>query len=161
VRLRDVKENDLPIFFEFQRDPDAVRMAAFPARERDAFFAHWNRIMADPSVLMQTIVVDSVVAGSVVSWEAEGKRLVGYWIGKAWWGRGVASAGLSAFLLHVPTRPLFACVAKNNIGSIRVLEKCGFALCRDLTDSLPTPGDGVEELVFSLGAIECGKVAGR
>lgn len=88
VRLRDVTEGDLPIFFEHQRDPDANRMAAVPARDRDAFMAHWGRIMANPAVLVQTILVDAEVAGNVTSWEAEGRRLVGYLIGKDWWGPG-------------------------------------------------------------------------
>ncbi|HUG90053.1 MAG TPA: GNAT family N-acetyltransferase [Planctomycetaceae bacterium] len=123
VRLRDVTEGDLPIFFEHQREPDANWMASFPARERDAFMAHWGRIMVDPAVVVQTILVDEHVAGNVVSWVADGRRLVGYWIGKDWWGRGIASAGLGAFLERVTARPLYARVAKDNIGSIRVLEK--------------------------------------
>lgn len=155
VRLRDVTEDDLPIFFEHQRDPDATRMAAFPARDRDAFMAHWGRIMANPAALVQTILVGAQVVGNVGSWETDGRRLVSYWIGKEWWGRGVASAGLAAFLERVPVRPLYAHVAKENIGSIRVLEKCGFALCIGLTEMLPAPSDGVEELVFGLGAVGC------
>lgn len=152
VRLRDVIEDDLPIFFEHQRDPEASRMASFPAREWDAFIAHWSRIMADVAVLAQTILVNEQVAGNVLSWESEGRRLVGYWIGKDWWGRGVASAGLAAFLKRVATRPLYARVAKDNAGSIRVLEKCGFALCHELTQTLSARSDGVEELVFGLRA---------
>jgi RimJ/RimL family protein N-acetyltransferase len=150
VRLRDVSEGDLPIFFEHQREPDANRMAAVPARDRQAFMAHWSRIMADPAVLVQTILVDEKVAGNVASWESEGRRLVGYWIGRDWWGRGVASAGLAAFLERIPTRPLYARVAKHNRGSIRVLEKCGFALCTGLVEALPASSDGVEEWVFAL-----------
>ena len=155
VRLRDVIEGDLPIFFEHQRDPEANRMAAFPARDWDAFMAHWSRIMANPAALVQTILVDAQVVGKVGTWEAEGSRFVSYWIGKDWWGRGVASAGLATFLRRVPVRPVYARVAKDNIGSIRVLKKCGFALCSELAEMLPAPSDGVEELVFRLGAVEC------
>ena len=153
VRLRDVTEGDLPIFFEHQREPDANRMASFPARDRGAFMAHWSRIMTDPAVLVQTILADEQVAGNVVSWESGGRRLVGYWIGRGWWGRGVATDGLTAFVERVPARPLYARVAKDNISSIRVLEKCGFALCAELTETLPAPTDGVEELIFVLGAL--------
>jgi len=35
VSIRDVIESDLPIFFEQQRQPEANRMAAFPARARE------------------------------------------------------------------------------------------------------------------------------
>lgn len=154
VRLRGVSQDDLIVFFEHQRDPQASRMASFPPRDRDAFLAHWNRIMADPAVLVQTILIDEQVAGHIVSWESEGKRLVGYWIGRDWWGRGVASAGLTAFLKRDPIRPLYARVAKDNTGSIRVLEKCGFAQCNDVQQSPPMPSDGVEELIFGLSGTE-------
>lgn len=40
VELRDVEEGDLAIVFEHQQHPEANQMAAFPARERDAFVAH-------------------------------------------------------------------------------------------------------------------------
>jgi RimJ/RimL family protein N-acetyltransferase len=150
VRLRDVTEDDLPIFFEHQRDPDATRMASFAAREWDAFLAHWDRIMTDPAVFVQTVLVDEQVAGNVVSWESEGIRLVGYWFGKPWWGRGVASAALAEFLRQVAIRPLYARVAKDNANSIRVLEKCGFAPCKELPQALSGPSDWVEELVLEL-----------
>ena len=53
---------------------------------------------------------------------------------------------LTSFLGEVDTRPLHAHVAAHNVGSIRVLEKCGF----ERTSTTPTEADGVEELVFKL-----------
>jgi len=35
VVLREVVDSDLPIFFEHQRNLEAVRMAAFPSRDHD------------------------------------------------------------------------------------------------------------------------------
>ena len=126
VRLRDVIEDDLPIFYEHQLDPDATRMAAFPARDREAFMAHWARILADSTVSKQAILFDGQVAGNIVSWEQSGEREVGYWLGKPYWGQGVATRALSAFLGQVRVRPLYAHVAKHNLASCRALEKCGF-----------------------------------
>jgi RimJ/RimL family protein N-acetyltransferase len=128
MSLRDVVEADLPIFFEHQKDPEACRMAAFPSRERDAFMAHWRlKVLGDATGGKKTIVVDSAVAGNVVSWDQQGKRLVGYWIGREHWGRGVATAALAEYLRqHETRRPLHAYVSAHNLGSIRVLEKCGF-----------------------------------
>ena len=82
VSLRDVTEADLDTFFLDQLDPDAGRMAAFPARDRGAFTAHWTKILADASVAKQTILLAGEVAGNIVSWSQDGKREVGYWIGK-------------------------------------------------------------------------------
>ena len=89
VRLRDVTEDDLPIFFEHQRDPVANRMAAFPARDRDAFMEHWKtKVLGDDTVTKRTIVFDEQVAGNIVSFEMSGELLVGYWIGRDHWGPG-------------------------------------------------------------------------
>ncbi len=148
IQLRPVTENDLPVLFEHQREPEANAMAAFPARDRDAFMAHWAKILGDESLVAMTVVVDGCVAGHVGCWTQDGQRLVGYWIGKEYWGKGVATQMLSLFLRHVADRPLHAHVAKQNVASIRVLEKCGFAICGNSTEALGEPGDGIEEVVY-------------
>ena len=122
-------------------------MAAFPSRDRAAFDAHWERnIFGNPLNLMQTILVDDDVAGNIGSWTHNDERFVGYWIGKAYWGRGVATRALHAFLDVEQTRPLYAHVVQRNAGSIRVLEKCGFR--EDSTVMLSEAG--VIELRFVL-----------
>jgi RimJ/RimL family protein N-acetyltransferase len=145
VRLRDVVEGDLPTLFEHQRDPEAVAMAAFGPRDQAAFSAHWARILADDALIAKTVLVDGRVAGNVVSWDADGERLVGYWIGREFWGAGVATAALSAFVELVRERPLRAHVATANVGSVRVLEKAGFVQVGRVTTD-------VEELVYELPA---------
>lgn len=153
ILLRDVIESDLPILFEQQLDPDATTMAAFPSRDRDAFMAHWAKIMADESNILKTIVFDGQVAGNIVSWEGSGEWEVGYWIGKEYWGQGIATKALAAFLGHVKMRPLYAHVAKHNIGSLRVLEKCGFTVIRE--DKYSDPGgEKVEEFILKLSSSE-------
>jgi RimJ/RimL family protein N-acetyltransferase len=128
LRLRDVEPSDLALFFEHQRDPVAVAMVAFRSREAAEFAEHWEKLLADSSKLKKAIVVDGQVVGNIGSWLADGKREIGYWIDRAFWGRGIATAALSAFLRLEKTRPLYAGVAKHNAASIRVLQKCGFTL---------------------------------
>ena len=150
VRLRNVIESDLPNFFEHQLDPEATRLAAFPTRERDEFMAHWAKILCDAAVVTQTILFNGQVAGNIVSWEQPGKRLIGYWLGKDFWGKGIATQALVLFLRIVKTRPLYAYVAKQNVGSIRVLEKCGFTFLSE--EFVPTDEHGavIEEVLFKL-----------
>jgi len=149
IILRDVTESDLPILFEQQLDPEATAMAAFPSRDHDAFMAHWKKIMAYEKNLIKTILRDGQVAGYILSWEMEGEREVGYWIGKEYWGKGIATQALAEYVSIVKTRPLFAHVAKHNVGSQRVLEKCGFTVIGE--DKYTNPaGVEVEEFVLKL-----------
>jgi RimJ/RimL family protein N-acetyltransferase len=124
--LRDVIESDLPVFFEHQRDPEAVAMADFPPRDREAFDAHWERVLATEANIKKTIVFEGQVAGNAVSWEQDGRQLVGYWLGREFWGKGLATKALAELVAGLERRPLYAYVASTNIASIRVLEKCGF-----------------------------------
>jgi RimJ/RimL family protein N-acetyltransferase len=149
IILRDVTEADLPIFYEQQLDPEATQMAAFPSRDRDAFMAHWiNKVLVNPDNIVRTIIFDGQVAGNIVSWEQSGQREVGYWIGKEYWGKGIATKALEEFLGYVKTRPLFAHVAKHNIGSQRVLQKCGFTVSGE--DKFVEEGKEIEEFLLKL-----------
>ena len=141
--LREVVDSDLDAFFEHQREPEANRIAAFPARDREAFDAHWRRLLADDSLTKKTIVYEGEVAGNVGCWEQEGRRLVGYWIGREFWGKGLATRALQELTGEVTQRPLHAWVATSNVASIRVLEKCGFV-------RVGSQKNDVEELLFEL-----------
>ena len=149
IALRDVTDADLPILFEYQREPDANRMAAFPPRELEAFMHHWRtNILGSAATKKKAILVGGEVAGNIGSWDAEEKRLVGYWIGQRYWGKGVASAAVPEFVaVHETARPLHAYVAVNNVRSARVLEKCGF----HHTGIVATGSDGVEDALMRLG----------
>jgi RimJ/RimL family protein N-acetyltransferase len=141
ILLRDVIDSDLPIFFEHQRDPEAAQMAAFPSRNREAFMAHWAKIRADRTNILQTVLCAGQVAGNVVSFIQSGEREVGYWIGREFWGRGIATRALRLLLEQITERPLYAYAARHNAASIRVLEKCGFAVS----------GEDAEGIILKLG----------
>ena len=128
VALRETIDADFGTLFEFQADPEASAMAAFPSRDLPAFLEHEAKIRADPSAITRTIVVGGGIVGSIGSWDVEGERNVGYWIGRDHWGNGYATAALREFLDIDAHRPLHAHVADHNVGSRRVLEKCGFVL---------------------------------
>jgi putative acetyltransferase len=150
VTLRDVAEADLPILFEHQRDPEALRMAAFPSRDWEAFTAHWAKILADETVIKKTILFEGAVAGHLGCFERDGEREVGYWIGREYWGKGIATRALSQFLDQFQERPLVAHVAKHNPGSIRVLEKCGFTHAGEDKEFSTVDGTVVEGVVLKL-----------
>ena len=68
-----------------------------------------------------------------------------------WFARLSRRERMLALLVgEVSTRPLYAHVATHNVGSIRVLQKCGFERDRVQEAHAPHPEDGIEEFVFVL-----------
>ena len=129
ITLRPVLETDLPILFQQQLDPEAVAMSAYPAKDKGEFMRHWEGILKNKNVTARSILYKEKIAGHIICWK-EGKyeQRIGYWVGKEFWRRGIASTAVTEFLLLIKIRPLFAEVANHNIASQRVLQKNGFTL---------------------------------
>ncbi|HZA41438.1 MAG TPA: GNAT family N-acetyltransferase, partial [Actinomycetota bacterium] len=106
VSLREVVDADIQVFYEHQRDPASVKMAAFPARDREAHEQHWVKITNDPKVVTRTIMFGDEVAGNIGCWVQDDKRLIGYWIGREFWGKGIATAAVAQFVALLDERPL-------------------------------------------------------
>jgi RimJ/RimL family protein N-acetyltransferase len=148
-----VRQEDLPIFFEQQSDPAGVHMAAFTAKEpadRVAFMAHWQRILSSPTNIMKSIVWRGEVVGNIGSYEEDGRPEVTYWIGRDYWGQGIATKALAAFLRVQTVRPLYGRTAKDNTGSLRVMEKCGFTVIGTEMGYANARGGEIEELLLVL-----------
>ena len=127
VHLREVVESDLEIFHEQENDPEASRRANFPARERERFMTHWRtRVLGGPDTLVRAVIVDGEVAGNILSWTDEGRRNLGYWLGREYWGRGIGSRAVALFLALESTRPLYADPSAAKTASVRLLERLGF-----------------------------------
>ncbi len=127
VRLRDVEEADLELFFRYEHDAEAVRRSRFTPRGRERFMTHWaTKVLGDPSVFVQTVTVDGETAGNVVAWWDDHRRFIGYWFGQRYWGRGIGTRALTLFLEREKNRPLHADPFADNTGSVRLLEKHGF-----------------------------------
>ncbi|MFH7599018.1 GNAT family N-acetyltransferase [Streptomyces racemochromogenes] len=154
VTLRAVSDADLAVLYAQTNEPEAVRMAAFTAEDpsdRARFDAHWGRIRSDPAVVTRTVVgPDGEVVGSVGLFGPPREREVTYWIGRAYWGRGAATAALRALLAAVPDRPLHARTAADNAGSLRVLEKCGFVVTGHERGFAHARGEEIDELLLTL-----------
>jgi RimJ/RimL family protein N-acetyltransferase len=153
VTLREGRDEDLPVLFEQWADPVAAHMAAFTGpdhMDRGAFERRWSRLRADATVLSRVIVAGGAVAGTIGSWGDPGEREVTYWIGRAHWGQGIATAALGALLGLDRSRPLHARVAADNVASRRVLEKCGFRAVGTERGVAGARGAEIEELVLRL-----------
>jgi RimJ/RimL family protein N-acetyltransferase len=155
VLLRMLQDADLDQLFEWERDPDAVAMAAFTRADpsdRAGFDAHHQRVRSDPANLLRAIDDGAGLVGTIGSFTMEGEREVTYWIDPSRWGRGLASAALSAFLRLEVTRPLFARVAEHNIGSATVLTRAGFVRVDSETSYAAGVGRDVVEHIYRLAS---------
>ncbi|MDF1810253.1 MAG: GNAT family N-acetyltransferase [Phycisphaerales bacterium] len=126
VRIRDVESSDLPIFYDYQADPVSVEMAVVYPRDQQAFDRHWESVRHDSTVVVKTILLNDQVVGYISCFKMDDLDSVGYWIDRDYWGLGIATQALKLMLDIVSTRPLHARVARQNEGSIRVLQKCDF-----------------------------------
>ena len=128
VTLRPVLEADLLILFQQQLEPEAIAMSAYPSKDKGEFMRHWDGILKNKAIVARTIIYKEKIAGHIICWREKYEQQVGYWIGKSFWGRGIASSALADFLQEVKIRPLYAYVTNHNLASKRVLEKCGFTM---------------------------------
>lgn len=152
VTLRGVVSSDLDIFYAHQLDPEAIRMAAFVSdrKGREAFDAHWEKILGSPEITNRTIVADGQVAGSIACFPLHGNLEVTYWIGREFWGRGIATEALKQMLRLVTVRPLAAAAAADNHGSLKVLQKCGFKIVGHGKGYAHGRGEETEECILRL-----------
>ena len=129
LKLRQTEKPDLELLFQFQLDKEANYLAAFTSKDptdKEAYFEKFTKLLNDPTINMQTILVDETIAGSIAKFEMEGDTEITYWIDRNFWGKGIATTALKNFLTIENTRPIFGRVAFDNLGSQKVLEKCGF-----------------------------------
>lgn len=154
VTLREVSPADLDVFYTQQLDPEAIRMAAFVSdrKGRPAFDAHWKKILSSPEITNRTIVADGQVAGSIACFPLHGNMEVTYWIGREFWGRGIATEALKQMLRLVTTRPLGAAAAADNHGSLKALQKCGFKIIGKDKGFAHGRGEETEEYLLRLDA---------
>ena len=136
VSLREVTEQDLSDFFVHQLDPAHV------GRLRESLIT--------PNVKVRTISADDKIVGYIAQFRRNDQPEVSYWIGRQHWNNGFATHALQQFLADVKVRPLYARAAKDNIASVRVLQKCGFSVVGE-GQFVAAEGHEVEEFIFALG----------
>lgn len=129
IKLRPTEISDLDFLFEFQLDKESGYLAAFMPKDptdKSAYINKYTKLLIDPTVNNQTIVIDNNIVGSIAKFIMEGDTEITYWIDRNFWGLGNATKALKQFLNTETTRPIFGRVAFDNFGSQKVLEKCGF-----------------------------------
>jgi ribosomal-protein-alanine N-acetyltransferase len=153
ISIRKTEIADLEHFFIFQLDGEANYLAAFTAKDptdKVAYMEKYTKLTNDPTKNMLTIIVDNTIAGSLAKFEIEGDAEITYWIDKKFWGKGIATHALKHLLSTEKTRPIFGRVAFDNIGSQKVLEKCGFIKIGNDKGFANARQTEVEEFIYKL-----------
>ncbi len=154
VELRLIEDSDLDVLFDQMRDPQAVRMAAFTAKDpsdREAFDAHISKVRTSPDVTLRAVTRDGNLLGSIASFIIDDQTEITYWIDRSAWGQGVASQALALFLGEVAVRPLYARAASDNVASLRVLQKAGFTIMNTEISYASARDAETEETCLRLG----------
>ena len=129
IKLRKTVVDDLELLFKFQLDKEAINLAAFTPKDptdKSAYLSKYTKLLSDPTVNNQTIIIDNIIVGSIAKFEIDGQAEVTYWIDKNFWGKGIVTKALKYLLTIENTRLILGRVAFDNYGSQKVLEKCGF-----------------------------------
>ncbi len=153
IKLRRTEVADLNNFFQFQLDKEAGYLAAFipeDPSDKSAYFIKHTKLLSDPSVNSQTIIVDNIIAGSIAKFVMEGEAEITYWIDRNFWGQGIATKALKNFLTVETVRPIFGRVAFDNFGSQKVLEKCGFVKTGTEKGYANARQTEIEEFIYKL-----------
>lgn len=96
--------------------------------------------------------------GNVPMAEGDGQAEIGYWVGSAWWGLGIAPEAARALIRHafddLGIRTIWATLRADNAKSRRVLDKLGFSYARtDPAVPCEVAGDRCDQVVMRLDVV--------
>ena len=161
-RLRPFADSDCDAIVEIANDREVSRNLTdlFPFPYSDVDAAEWVAICSAEGEPTRNfaIEVDGLLAGGaglrVLVDERAGSGIIGYWLGRKYWGRGVASAVVPALRDYAfdtfELDRLEARVFGWNPASARVLEKAGFQLEGRLRRAVIKDGDHTDLLLYGL-----------
>ena len=119
----------------------------------------WLRLVAEstPETNFAVAVAGEAVGGIGITLQDDVSRRsaeIGYWLGRAYWGRGIATAAVRALtdwaFAHFDLCRLYAGVFEWNPASARVLEKAGYVLEGRLRRSVTKDGRTIDQLLHAL-----------
>jgi RimJ/RimL family protein N-acetyltransferase len=153
VQLREVRSEDLDRFFEHQQDPEANQMAAFAPRnpqDRGVFDYHWSRLLNDADTQVWTIEEDGAVAGALIVSGIGSVPELSFWTAREYWGQGITTSAVDAFLASFTDRPIRAHVPVDNVGPQKILTRRGFAVVGEDKTFSNARSEVVTELIMQL-----------
>ena len=135
--LRPFGEGDAASLYEYARDPDVGPAAGWPPHGSEAESLEIIRtVFSAPHVFALALKETGRVIGSAGFVDGHRTELpgpddeIGYWVGKPYWGRGLAPEAVRELLRYgfqdLRLRTVWCNHYEGNAKSQRVIEKCGF-----------------------------------
>ena len=153
IKLKPTEIKDLDTLFEFQLDREGGYLAAFMPKnhtDKAAYKNKYTKLLADPTVNNQTILLNNTIVGSIAKFVMQGDTEITYWIDRKYWGKGIATKALKELLKMETVRPIVGRVAFDNFSSQKVLEKCGFVKIGTDKGFASARGTEIEEYTYEL-----------
>ncbi len=137
-RIRAWRESDAEELQALGNDPEVTQFLrdrfCYPYEIEDA--RTWIRISIEDDPSSLAVEVDGRLAGAAALelYPAERRHTaeLGYWLGRDYWGRGIATAVCAGMTQHAFEHFMLVRVQAEvygpNAASVRVLEKCGYRL---------------------------------
>jgi RimJ/RimL family protein N-acetyltransferase len=153
VQLRPVVKSDIAQFFEHHLElrplPAGASVADLEARKA-TFVDRWEQMLSDKNVMARTIIWKDAVAGYVARLIQRDKPSISCWLGRDYWGKGVATQAVQAFLDLIEKRPIYARVAYDNLAAMQVLRKIGFEIVEHDSFFSDAHGYEIDEIILAL-----------
>jgi len=153
IKLRPTGIEDLDTLFLFQTDTEGGYLAAFMSKDptdKTAYIDKWTKLLSNPTVNSQTIIIDKTIVGSIAKFVMEGDTEITYWIDRKFWGQGIATKALSELLTIETIRPIFGRVAFDNFASQKVLENNEFVKVGTDKAFANARQEDIEEYIYKL-----------
>jgi RimJ/RimL family protein N-acetyltransferase len=150
IQLRPVLADDIALFFEHHLEVRPLPVGASITERKATFTEGWEQMLADETVLARTIVSGRDVAGYVICSRQREKPTISSWLGRKFWGHGIATKAVKSFVDLVEERPVYARVAYDNLAALQVLRKIGFAIIGHDSFFSDAHGYEIDEIICAL-----------
>lgn len=163
--LRPWRVEDAEDLYELAKDPEVGPAAGWPAH-KDAEESRQIilTVLAAPETYVMIRKEDGNLIGSIglkfgedSTSELQDEPELGYWIGRAYWGRGYATEAAKAMIIRAfeecHAHAVWCCHYEGNHRSQRVIEKCGFHYIRTNPEGDTLLGYKLPELEYRISTL--------
>jgi len=129
----------------------------FPYSDTDALQFIMSVINSNPSTIYAIDVNGEAIGAAGITLKDDvytGNGEIGYWIGKAFWGKGISTVAVTELkkiaFNELGLYRIYAEIFQNNIASMRVLEKNGFVREATLAKAITKDGVKLDLCIYSM-----------